>query len=172
MVEEGCYSDYGVVAIFSTKAEADKFVEHRPGASAREWELDTWREEQAKFCITFDMGGSITGIIEEASTDEPSGNVRENRFQQDQITLIVHRGPRDLAVKIASERYYKIRAFLDQSDAMMERANYPKNGNYRFNDALQVASILAGLDQAPDPPRCNHDRNIRVILGLPDIPER
>ena len=166
-VEEGEYSDYRVKAVFETEAQALEFSSHRPeDSSIRKVELAAWTTEQSNFTFTFDLGGNITKVIELADLEQPSDIVCSHRFAEDAIQITVQRGPLDLAKKIASERYVKIRAFLAEADERMERADYQKNGNYRFNDALRVAEVLAGLTPMPDPPRCEKDREILLILGV------
>jgi hypothetical protein len=169
IVEQGEYSDYSIVAIFATQAQAEEFVSHRPTASVREWELNTWTEELAAFEITFDLSGNITEIAEEAYVESDEYKDFSNRRHKDEITFFIRRGPRDRAIKIASEQYAKIRVYLDQADTMMERAEYNKIGDHRFDDALCIARILAGIDDAPTPPRCTADRNILTILGMSEV---
>ena len=178
VVDEGEYSDYRILAIFATKPQAEEFVSHRGPSSPygyspgmQEWELNTWTEDKATFKFTFDLNGNITKVSEVAYVDDaPTPALYSQRHTKDEVLVVVNYGPRDRATKVASEHYTRIRAFLDEAQKMGDRAHYDKiSEGYCFGNALRVARILAGIEQAPNPPQCDSDRNILTILGIPEV---
>ena len=174
LVEQGTYSDYSVEAIFSTEKQAREFCSHLPDSEPREWVLNTWADHQISFTFWFDLMGNIVQTEEEAFVkDLPAeSNIHSDRQERERIRIHVNRGPRDLAIKIASEHYTKIRAFLDEAQKRVDRAKYNKiSDDYCCNDALEAAKILAGINQAPNPPECGHDKNILTILSISEKSE-
>lgn len=165
-VEEGEYSGYCVLAIFGTEEQAKTFCEHREQASYREWTLDTWTTEQATFRFEFDMSGNIIAEHETAKTDSPSDAIAQGRHGRDEIVIEVHRGPRERAVKVASERYARLRAFLDEATERTDKALPEVDEHLRTMTSLLVAQVLAGILPAPDPPLCGFDEYVLKVLRL------
>ncbi len=158
LVEQGEYSDYHVAGIFSTEMQAREFASHyKSDAGVREYELNIWTEEQAQFIFTFDLQGNITATSEVAFTDPapPEDEAQSGCVNSGEILISVNRGPRERAVKIASEYYARIRACLDEANVRVETAHalgrlqcygMGRGGSWL---AHGVARILAGLDKLP-----------------------
>jgi hypothetical protein len=175
LVEKGDYSDYHIIAIFSTQSQADEFVSHHKEASVREWELNTWTEEKTTFEFVFDLSGNLVKEEEHAyiKDEDHDGNPRDLDVRAhsqsdrtgtlDNVKIYVNRGPRELALKIASERYTKIRAYLDEAqERTVLAADVDGLAEYRkvcgaHNLSVSVAEVLAGIVPVPDPPKCGYD---------------
>lgn len=165
VVEEGEYSNYQVVAIFSEKGAADEFSAHRPGSGVVEWTLDTWKTEQSEFLFVFGLDGQIKSVEEKAHIREHEYDGRI--FSQawgDDILVRVCRGPEELAVKIASERYTKIRAFHDQADALCVGGLDCLKGTLRPHLVVMVAEVLAGIRVLPDGPGSGFEEDAKRVL--------
>jgi hypothetical protein len=168
VVETGEYSDYQVRAIFAEENQqmATDFARGF-GVEPTEWTLDTWTQEQGEWRFDFDFAGNIVG--EEFTPnmdpvpDEP-GPVQANAWNAPEISIRVYRGEREHALKIAADRFLRIRAFLDEAIERCSRAKFRKI--YKYGTALRVALILAGLGAVPDPPRCGHDADVLEALGV------
>lgn len=166
VVEEGDYSDYQVVAIFSEKSVADEFSAHRPGSGVREWELDTWKNEQSEFLFVFGLDGAIKSVKENAYTGEHkhADGVYSQAWDSD-ILVRVNRGPKELAVKIASERYTRIRAFYDQAEALCVGNLQCEKGTLRPRLVVLVAEVLAGLEVLPETEGCGFEEDAKQVLA-------
>ena len=156
LVESGEYSDYHIAAIFSTEDQANEFAAHYDSdASVREYPLDTWTPAQTRYQFTFDLQGNITSSHEKAFPESAPDDdyVTVHRHTHGEISVSVNRGPRDHAVKIASEYYARVRARLDEADARVAAAYIAGRLKCRSDHgawlAIGVAKILAGLDQLP-----------------------
>lgn len=165
VVESGEYSDYQIDAIFSTKEKAEEFSSHKSRSRVVEWELDKWTPEQASFSVVFDLSGNITGIDETPVLDEPSDAVDADGFHDGSIHVRVHRGPREKAIKIASEYYYRLRAFLDEAQERTSKAHLPQEC-LDGSRTIRVAKVLAGINPVPNPPKCGFDEDVLEILGI------
>jgi hypothetical protein len=169
IVEEGEYSDYQVLAIFATELAAAEFVDHRKTASYRAWPLNTWLPEQARYSFWFDLSGNIVAEQETAYTESvDEAPVWEYRQGPDQIHIAVCKGPHERAVKVASERYARIRAHLDKADEMARKSTLSKEPSYMkghyLSQATEVARVLAGLAEPPTPPLSKSDEWVLQIL--------
>jgi hypothetical protein len=179
VVETGEYSAYQVRAIFAEENEemAREYAKG-VGSEPREWVLDTWTPDQGRWEFDLNLEGDVVREKFEAlieGKEDPEGESRREystRFRKDVITIAVRHGERARALKVASERFTKIRSFLDEADERVARANYLKIDGYHFNDAWQAAEILAGLEPVPNPPECGADRNMLLILGIEPIKEK
>lgn len=177
IVESGEYSNYGIDAIFDFEDKAAEFVKRGGGSSYREWPLNTWHEEKSKFNIKFNFSGDITDIRESAYVDEPVevDAVELVRWYPDEIEVTVKRGPREKAIKIASERFIQIRAKFDEAherlskvDAFNQWITEKMNNSYCINYECGLAEILAGFEPIPEPDRCTDSISAwyRQALGL------
>jgi len=120
----GCYSDYGIVAIFSTKEAAELFIERHPDRygdwnDVEEYDLDPGIAQMRKgysfWMVQMDEDGSISSV------EARGGNVEakpDNKFMDHRMTLSGCRWfnwygwARDSqhAVKIANEHRIKLLA--------------------------------------------------------------
>jgi len=170
IVEEGEYSDYQVLAIFATEKAAKQFTEHRQGATCREWELDTWTEDRTEFNFTFNRAGEVVSETEEAYIEDhqkewASVYVHGCRDSKDIAVLVRRKGPRERALKIASERYTRLRAYLDEAEARVVRSGI-KTGYGEEQHSVDIAEILAGTQKLPSPPRCGHEEDVLKMMGV------
>ena len=156
VVTQGEYSDYRIVGIFGeqNKQMAENFVAHGGGDECEPWELDTWIPDQGSWDFAFDCAnGIVLSSRQSANLVQPSGDATAHTwFWGDPITITVRHGNRDAALKIATERYAKIRANLDQAVELLKNSRYAKDEEkgYPQGTALQIAEILAGLRSPPD----------------------
>jgi hypothetical protein len=170
IVEEGEYSDYQVLAIFPTECAAKQFAEHRKKSGYREWALNTWTEDRTLFRFQFNRAGEVVAESEEAYIEEPQKEwptVHVHGFHHNKnIGVSVRRnGPRERALKIASERYARLRAFLDEAEARVLRSGI-KTGYGEGQHVVDVAEILAGTQKLPRPPYCKHEEDVLKMIGL------
>jgi hypothetical protein len=170
LVEEGEYSDYKVLAIFSTEDAAKQFTEHRKESSYREWELDTWTEDRTEFIFQFNLAGELVSESEEAYIKDPHEDSNSvyawgTHESKDVRIRVARNGPRARALKIASERYVRLRAYLDEAEERVSRSGI-KTGYGEEQLVVDVAEILAGTQQLPTPPLSGHQEDIMKVLGI------
>ncbi len=150
IVEEGEYSDYGVTGIFATEAQAKEFSEARD-ASYREWPLDTWTPEQERTTVTFDISGNVVYVSHSAYTERAPAEdeLIADGANNGNILITVRRGPRERAIKVASEKFTQVRAKLDE--AKQRCANLPTEllSYWRFSVEAKCAAMLAGVEPIP-----------------------
>jgi hypothetical protein len=148
LVDSGDYSSYSVDAIFSTEEQAKEFAEHS-GGDYHEWPLNTWTVEQAKFTVMFDLAGNIVEVYEEPYTDDlMEEQLSASSGHSGRIVVRTQRGPRERAIKIASEKFIQIRAKMDEALTRLERAGCD-DPTYQRQLQIEVAAILAGIEAAP-----------------------
>lgn len=176
MVTEGEYAAYRIVAIFSERTIAEKFVAERGGDKFEEWILnDTdWQSGQGLYDFAFNLAGDI---VKETLQARLSPTAEERHYgchwdrpnvptaradEDDQLVRIeVQCENRERAVKIAAERYARIRTYLAFNTP------YPKIcDRHTRNDAIQIAEILAGLREPPIGPEytSGHAADIPMVL--------
>lgn len=184
VVTEGKYAAYRIVAIFSERTFAEKFIAEGGGDKFEEWILnDTdWQSGQGLYDFAFNLGGDIVKETLEARLsptaeerqygchwDRP--NVPTARADEDDqlVRIEVQCENRERAVEIASERYNRIRTHLDHALHLAFDTPYPKIcDRHTRNDAIQIAEILAGLREPPIGPEytSGHAADIRMALML------
>lgn len=186
VVTSGEYSSYQIDGIFATQQEADGYAAVVDGAEVTPWELNKWTPDHGKRSFDFNLKGEIVSERYEASVDPIAEAEVVNEYEADAglIGIEVNRGNRDLAVKIASELYTRIRAHYDIAhDLTVQKFQGTPNWK-QFNDigesygrasvhrhALDVARVLAGIDGPPEGDS-QHDGEIRNILGIGHVEYR
>jgi hypothetical protein len=181
LVESGEYSDYRVDAIFTTEEQANEFVANGGGKSVIEYPLDTWGPEKAEYDFVFDLEGNVikeqvrayvecpcdADAVYHATHREHDGRKYVSDFGG--IKIMVYRGPRDKALKIASERYTRLRAEFDAALALTERykcADWQKYPDWRYQTAVHVAAIMAGVAPMPKRPASTFEERSLAVMGL------
>jgi hypothetical protein len=116
IVESGDYSDYSVDAIFFTEAQAQEFAT-ASGGSFREWPLDTWTLEQVKVAVIFDKAGNVLRIDDLAYTESAPAcdGIECSSAYEGNLAIKVRRGPRERAIKVASEKRIQLMEKLDEA---------------------------------------------------------
>lgn len=173
IVEEGEYSNYEVLAIFATEDKAKHFTGHRKGSSYREWELDTWTEDRAEFEFRFNRAGWVTDESERAYIEDNDGECASVyahgcRDSKDILVLVQRNGPRERALKIASEHYTRLRAYLDEAEARVAQSGI-KTGYGEEQHIVDIAEILAGTQKLPTVPCCGHDQTVLKMMGFSGV---
>ncbi len=173
LVERGDYSDYHVVAVFSSQEQAKEFCDHYSGdghyePTIREYVLDKWEPSRSSFHVTFDLSGNILNLKEEPYVEELKNELPMVIWREgNQIEVTVDRGPKELATKIASEAYLKIRSYLDEALTIVERADWKfkqEYPNWKYQYALDIAYILSGMASIPTGPMSSHQETVVSIL--------
>lgn len=181
VVESGEYSDYHIAAIFADEEMAKQFVDAGGGDSYKPWELNTWRPEQGEWTFEFDPAtGTIVKESRESNLDEPTSEASAYAWKWHQpIKVTVKVGDRDKAIKIASERYTRIMAYMDQAKHLILKANSTWYRPYPEGLAVEIAEILAGLEKLPEGSKWKDDQgNVRFgysthttdlyrVIGIP-----
>lgn len=122
VVTEGCYSDYSIVAAFSTEAAADKFAALHPDYfMVEEFELDKSEYvdlTRPNFAVRMEKNGDVVEISVTDPTDEPDrpdnpcfrqSCARGGRFYAEPhgqyfLFVVVRAKDKQHAIKIVNER--------------------------------------------------------------------
>ncbi len=172
IVTSGEYSDYSIQGVFpeADKAKAEEYARLCNG-NAEEWDLSgEWTKDQGKFQFGFGLDGSILYEKYEPHIESLTDlNVSQHCHHHEGVTgplciyVTINRGNRDLALKIASERYTRIRASMDDAMVLVDRIKVDHE-HFRPMLYVMVAEVLSGIAKAPDPPKCGFDHIILQAL--------
>lgn len=155
ITESGEYSDYHLCGIFGTEEEAKAYAE-KSGSECREWKLNTWAPGISTWLFSFRMDtGDIQYVKEKApeftsdSGPSPKGvdfnvgpygsSIDGKLVTSTHIEVTLTRGGEGLARKIACEKFIKMRAHLDEAEALCKRAGIVSSAT-----PFYVAYALAG----------------------------
>jgi hypothetical protein len=205
IVTEGSYSDYHIVAVFSTEEQAKAFCAESKGAEFAEYPVDDarWNPGLGEYEFAFDLDGNIKAEEHKAQLLNDSGQRLEleqsdngyltlekrhvyNGSDEPRVYITAFSASREKAVKIASEKYTRVRAHLDEAmevtkrtpvDKLPERwwssgsrttgmeAEYDRE-EHNFNIPYLVAKVLAGVEHLGSDPKkdCWYDSAVRCIL--------
>jgi hypothetical protein len=176
IVTEGEYSDYHICAVFRTREEAEVFLIAGGGDHIEEYVFDKWSPQQGKCVFEFDLSGNLVKETLEADLTKPEfekydtqircdHNPLTGQFDMPTIRITIYSRDRERAIKIASERYTRIRAVFDEA---MQRCGVQRLVYLESDlDVLStVANILAGFEVPYIPPRCEHDRLVNKAMGI------
>lgn len=165
VVESGEYSDYGIDAIFSTRELAEAFVAAEGGESVVEWDLDQWESNKGTWTFEFDLAtGNIIEASGKAGLAPASDQAQEATWGKGSpIRIWVDTYDRERAIKIASERFFKIKSFWDDAERMASAADYSPSYSQGF--VLAIAKVLAGLEAMPAANGSIHSNAIRKAMG-------
>lgn len=178
VVTQGQYSDYGIMAVFRAKQEAEAFVAAHGGDKIEEYDFAVWEPEMGKWSFEFNLSDGMVGRETlEASLKEPTSQIVANTWRwKDPLVITVAHGDRERALKIASEYYTQIRAVWDAAEAkartIPERDPHKGifQGGLTVTDpqglALDIAKILSGKQRLEDLPECGRTKIIRKALGV------
>jgi len=174
VVTQGEYSDYCIRAAFSTQEGAQRFIDAGGGESIENYECDEWTPDHGEWAFDFDLeSGECTLEFYRANTSVPTADAYANTTHPgDPIRITVKHGNRERAIKVARERYTKIRAQWDEAVALVSAA--PDRGHawaqQRF--ILDVALVLAGEKQLPSEANASlYDMWLRAALRRPHAAE-
>lgn len=153
VVTQGEYSHYCIKGVFSTKEKAQEFVSKNGGDTVEEYEMDQWKGIEGTYQVCFSL---LTGeILSEkphaiAALDEDAEEEAMYPWRNDAIAVRVCTLDRERAVKVAREKFTRLRVFWDK--ARVRAASVLKPNEYETHMRLlvfRVASVLAGFDQIP-----------------------
>ena len=119
VVTSGQYSDYGIVAIFSTKKQAKKYLnesglDKKDYSSGRieEYELDEPFEFKSRYCIHMHQDGTVVRSYKYGinTNENEAGNAFINSYYLDGMRLVteVSTDNEQHAIKVANERRTRI----------------------------------------------------------------
>ena len=92
VIEDGCYSDYHVIGVFTTKANAE-LIRDRVGGTIAEWPLDPKVKELSQGYISFTGEMQYNGTIERMTTQELSYyNLEDNVHIWKRSTAPIYKG--------------------------------------------------------------------------------
>jgi len=108
VVTAGCYSDYHIVAVFSTKEKAEEYIAyHGTNNTLEEYELDKELDREVSlWCVTFDL--SDREETEASRTQDPweerfADTCQINPYSHNIIYFYVYADTSERAIKIARE---------------------------------------------------------------------
>lgn len=112
VVTAGCYSDYHIVAVFSTKEKAEEYIAyHGTNYRMEEYDLDEeFEREESVWCVSIDMrdGTASTFKYDCDTVDVNTCNIEE--CGQRTIYFYVRADKSERAVKIAYENLGAIKS--------------------------------------------------------------
>lgn len=115
VVTAGCYSDYHIVAVFSTKEKAEEYIAyHGTDYNLEEYDLDKeFEREVSLWCVTFDLPGGEETVASRTSDpfDERFANTCQiGTFAHNIIYFYVYADTSEMAIKVAHEHLGAIKA--------------------------------------------------------------
>ena len=115
IVTSGCYSDYTIERVFSTKEKANEFIQqHGTDYRIEEYVVDEEKvkKEEKIWDVEIDIDDNlvIQSIPRNFLCREEGTCEHHEYFQNDVVDLYVKADSMDKAIKIAKERYFAIKA--------------------------------------------------------------
>ena len=115
IVTSGCYSDYRIERVFSTKEKANEFIQqHGTDYRIEEYVVDEEKVKKEEKIwdveIDIDDNSVIQSIPRNFLCREEGTCEHHEYFQNDVVDLYVKADSMDKAIKIAKERYFAIKA--------------------------------------------------------------
>ena len=115
IVTSGCYSDYTIERVFSTKEKANEFIQqHGTDYRIEEYVVDEEKVKKEEKIwdveIDIDDNSVIQSIPRNFLCREEGTCEHHEYFQNDVVDLYVKADSMDKAIKIAKERYFAIKA--------------------------------------------------------------
>ena len=166
IVTDGEYSGYAIKGVFSTEARASEFKSAGGGDATEEHEMDSWQDDQGSWDFAFDRAtNQIVSEEQNANLEPASDRARAYTWRpEDPIHVTVYTANRDRAVKIAAERFARIKAVWE--DAVKASKMAQSDCGYPSAFILDIAEVMAGIEPPPEPTGSMHSNFVRKALGL------
>ena len=119
VVTAGCYSDYHIVAVFSTKEKAEEYIAyHGTDYRFEGYGLDKeFERKESLWCVVIDLSDHYEtrtySVLEDDDEDDEgrlANTCQKDQFSKDIIRFYVYADTSEMAIKIAYEHLGAIKA--------------------------------------------------------------